>query len=148
MELIGLVEFSGCSLFFFSSRRRHTRYWRDWSSDVCSSDLGTIAKQTVGCSPPCCCCKTCCPSARRVAAISPTLRLLLLECQGHGGDEAALAGEGEDTHLLGHRASDLAERHALRRLRVGHDDRPPGLAARSGEGRVGKEGRSRLSPAH
>src|SRR3712207_8858059 len=27
--------------FFFSSRRRHTRYWRDWSSDVCSSDLQT-----------------------------------------------------------------------------------------------------------
>src|SRR5438445_3722898 len=27
------------SSFFFSSRRRHTRYWRDWSSDVCSSDL-------------------------------------------------------------------------------------------------------------
>src|SRR3712207_8606437 len=27
------------SVFFFSSRRRHTRYWRDWSSDVCSSDL-------------------------------------------------------------------------------------------------------------
>src|SRR3712207_1030142 len=26
-------------LFFFSSRRRHTRYWLDWSSDVCSSDL-------------------------------------------------------------------------------------------------------------
>src|SRR3712207_7866877 len=28
-----------CFIFFFSSRRRHTRYWRDWSSDVCSSDL-------------------------------------------------------------------------------------------------------------
>src|SRR5258707_8217863 len=28
--------------FFFSSRRRHTRYWRDWSSDVCSSDLSSI----------------------------------------------------------------------------------------------------------
>src|SRR3712207_9240511 len=28
--------------FFFSSRRRHTRYWRDWSSDVCSSDLEGI----------------------------------------------------------------------------------------------------------
>src|SRR5204863_6427763 len=27
------------SLFFFSSRRRHTRSLRDWSSDVCSSDL-------------------------------------------------------------------------------------------------------------
>src|SRR6476620_495002 len=24
--------------FVFSSRRRHTRYWRDWSADVCSSD--------------------------------------------------------------------------------------------------------------
>src|SRR3712207_1525229 len=30
---------SAWSCFFFSSRRRHTRYWRDWSSDVCSSDL-------------------------------------------------------------------------------------------------------------
>src|SRR3989442_3713055 len=28
-----------CSCFFFSSRRRHTRCGRDWSSDVCSSDL-------------------------------------------------------------------------------------------------------------
>src|SRR3712207_8243077 len=27
------------STFFFSSRRQQTRYWRDWSSDVCSSDL-------------------------------------------------------------------------------------------------------------
>src|SRR3712207_8715769 len=30
-------------VFFFSSRRRHTRYWRDWSSDVCSSDLQELA---------------------------------------------------------------------------------------------------------
>src|SRR5215510_11452212 len=28
-----------CFFFFFSSRRRHTRWPRDWSSDVCSSDL-------------------------------------------------------------------------------------------------------------
>src|SRR5699024_12178008 len=28
------------NFFFFSSRRRHTRSKRDWSSDVCSSDLG------------------------------------------------------------------------------------------------------------
>src|SRR5438874_6861768 len=28
--------------FFFSSRRRHTRSLRDWSSDVCSSDLQTL----------------------------------------------------------------------------------------------------------
>src|SRR3712207_4480271 len=39
--------------FFFASRRRHTRYWRDWSSDVCSSDLvlddfvGTIEDDVV-----------------------------------------------------------------------------------------------------
>src|SRR5690625_5885333 len=30
---------SNIFLFFFSSRRRHTRWPRDWSSDVCSSDL-------------------------------------------------------------------------------------------------------------
>src|SRR5256886_4342079 len=29
-------------LFFFSSRRRHTRFDCDWSSDVCSSDLGLV----------------------------------------------------------------------------------------------------------
>src|SRR5439155_9976660 len=29
--------------FFFSSRRRHTRWPRDWSSDVCSSDLARSA---------------------------------------------------------------------------------------------------------
>src|SRR3712207_7548879 len=33
---------SSAMFFFFSSRRRHTRYWRDWSSDVCSSDLNSI----------------------------------------------------------------------------------------------------------
>src|SRR3712207_2394517 len=42
-------------MFFFSSRRRHTRYWRDWSSDVCSSDLNEhsfffqLAGQVRGC---------------------------------------------------------------------------------------------------
>src|SRR5690606_41367431 len=30
--------------FFFSSRRRHTRFSRDWSSDVCSSDLETMRR--------------------------------------------------------------------------------------------------------
>src|SRR5690349_24560190 len=35
------MEESGRHSFFFSSRRRHTRSLRDWSSDVCSSDLGT-----------------------------------------------------------------------------------------------------------
>src|SRR5579884_1327235 len=33
--------------FFFSSRRRHTRWPRDWSSDVCSSDLTTKRRRFV-----------------------------------------------------------------------------------------------------
>src|SRR5437762_8070238 len=33
---------SSCD-FFFSSRRRHTRYIGDWSSDVCSSDLRYVS---------------------------------------------------------------------------------------------------------
>src|SRR6266487_6880915 len=37
------VRYTGCRFkylcFFFSSRRRHTRWTGDWSSDVCSSDL-------------------------------------------------------------------------------------------------------------
>src|SRR5947209_15750156 len=37
-KLVCLSAAEGC-VFFFSSRRRHTSYWRDWSSDVCSSDL-------------------------------------------------------------------------------------------------------------
>src|SRR5256885_12997544 len=36
------AERVSCSLFFFSSRRRHTRLQGDWSSDVCSSDLATL----------------------------------------------------------------------------------------------------------
>src|SRR5436309_4382403 len=41
-------------IFFFSSRRRHTRFSRDWSSDVCSSDLlssgiGPSAKRKTSC---------------------------------------------------------------------------------------------------
>src|SRR5262249_59933487 len=34
-----------CRLFFFSSRRRHTRLVSDWSSDVCSSDLEKGGRQ-------------------------------------------------------------------------------------------------------
>src|SRR5687768_17629012 len=42
----GVASLTYCLIFFFffSSRRRHTRCSSDWSSDVCSSDLYTIAK--------------------------------------------------------------------------------------------------------
>src|SRR5439155_12517314 len=46
--------------FFFSSRRRHTRWPRDWSSDVCTSDLGKAGGKRGG-----------------VAAAETTLRLYL-----------------------------------------------------------------------
>src|SRR3712207_2614149 len=39
MDLCRYISDISVYFFFFSSRRRHTRYWRDWSSDVCSSDL-------------------------------------------------------------------------------------------------------------
>src|SRR4051794_41629357 len=45
-----LEDFSGF-LFFFSSRRRHTRWTGDWSSDVCSSDLRRAADSS---SSSCC----------------------------------------------------------------------------------------------
>src|SRR5690606_40976579 len=37
-----------CCIFFFSSRRRHTRFSRDWSSDVCSSDLIGLVNDRIG----------------------------------------------------------------------------------------------------
>src|SRR3989449_1565668 len=38
--------------FFFSSRRRHTRCSRDWSSDVCSSDLPPTVLRILPVTPP------------------------------------------------------------------------------------------------
>src|SRR5205085_6875894 len=43
--LDGSRQLEGCQstcIFFFSSRRRHTRFDCDWSSDVCSSDLELV----------------------------------------------------------------------------------------------------------
>src|SRR2546429_2353550 len=40
--LVAYCNLINCFFFFFSSRRRHTRCSRDWSSDVCSSDLPAI----------------------------------------------------------------------------------------------------------
>src|SRR2546422_3282901 len=50
--LFDIVFVIFCFFFFFSSRRRHTRCSRDWSSDVCSSDL---VHGALNCSRfPCC----------------------------------------------------------------------------------------------
>src|SRR5256886_7068529 len=41
-DLLDEVNSRGEDVFFFSSRRRHTRFDCDWSSDVCSSDLDSL----------------------------------------------------------------------------------------------------------
>src|SRR5256885_16293280 len=43
---LGLGFHVGLAVFFFSSRRRHTRLQGDWSSDVCSSDLACALKES------------------------------------------------------------------------------------------------------
>src|SRR5256885_12521388 len=49
VNAVGWVERDLRIVFFFSSRRRHTRLQGDWSSDVCSSDLfrGYLAQEGV-----------------------------------------------------------------------------------------------------
>src|SRR2546429_2458875 len=47
LERVLLVYYVWLFFFFFSSRRRHTRCSRDWSSDVCSSDLLDVQKVPV-----------------------------------------------------------------------------------------------------
>src|SRR3712207_8922007 len=42
------ILLDGWCLCFFSSRRRHTRYWRDWSSDVCSFRSDLVGLQAGG----------------------------------------------------------------------------------------------------
>src|SRR5690606_40783234 len=43
-----IYQHSTRTSFFFSSRRRHTRFSRDWSSDVCSSDLVIVPRDHPG----------------------------------------------------------------------------------------------------
>src|SRR5207302_7199173 len=52
--------------FFFSSRRRHTRFSRDWSSDVCSSDLRQLNVTS--------------PTAANTAAMFATVGDVTLSC--------------------------------------------------------------------
>src|SRR5205807_5823759 len=73
------------TVFFFSSRRRHTRLQGDWSSDVCSSDLrvgGAVIRQQF-------------PDCR--ARLLPTGRLVEGERGAVGGDDGreALARHAE-----------------------------------------------------
>src|SRR5947207_14875571 len=108
------------SIFFFSSRRRHTRSLCDWSSDVCSSDL--VGPPVVG------------DRARRADDQQEDEQPLLIE-------EAAeqLSARGQERRLL-EVGGQVDLHHAA-------DERQPGQEQRSEERRVGKEWRSRWAPA-
>src|SRR3712207_7256883 len=87
--------------FFFSSRRRHTRYWRDWSSDVCSSDL--VGRER-----------------------APQHGQAALSVDGFGeavDDRAVGSGWVEGSQVLGHRASGDGEAVRSEERRVGEECR-------------------------
>src|SRR5262249_58530337 len=52
IRLLHYADLLFTALFFFSSRRRHTRLVSDWSSDVCSSDLGLACREKISSHPP------------------------------------------------------------------------------------------------
>src|SRR3712207_7295135 len=87
-------------VFFFSSRRRHTRYWRDWSSDVCSpisrDAVGRRPYREVG--------------DRRRALDGGELRELVVLAHVHGGQ----AADGGEVERLVERA--LVDRSEERRV--------------------------------
>src|SRR5690606_39638554 len=69
-----------CDVFFFSSRRRHTSFSRDWSSDVCSSDLRLLLLDAV-------------LVGRRVGGSGPGA-----QPEQAGGEEQGQGELGDDTH--------------------------------------------------
>src|SRR5690606_39564555 len=100
-----------------SSRRRHTRFSRDWSSDVCSSDLDTY-----------------------VAGTSP---LPIEEVLGWAGvDFLSEAQSGDSTVSLGSIGLGLNDKQQL----MVADNSHMNAFGRSEERRVGKEWRYRVSP--
>src|SRR3712207_9578140 len=110
--------------FFFSSRRRHTRYWRDWSSDVCSSDLETNGTTSN-------------------ADASAQSRKPSTQCK-----DSTTTGSGclQSTHRTRGENSKTQSTHTSPREKEQADENLG--KRRSEERRVGKECRSRWSPYH
>src|SRR2546429_10002259 len=158
-------RFAVLVFFFFSSRRRHTRCSRDWSSDVCSSDLTTGTLESLESSD------TIADGLR--ASLSPRTFAILRKHV----DRILLVSEEEIiaiTRLVWERMKIIVEPSssvalapllkpaAVKSLNLPprSDGKPPKLgvifsggnvdlnALRSEERRVGKECRSRWSPYH
>src|SRR5579864_1498474 len=87
--------------FFFSSRRRHTRLTCDWSTDVCSSDLGNVGGEGVAAakSGP-----EVSPSSKDFLAVRKLECILLVEgtAGGIGGTRIQIRGAlGVELHAEG-----------------------------------------------
>src|SRR2546426_1423136 len=109
-------------LFFFSSRRRHTRLQGDWSSDVCSSDLQRLEW------------------VRGAKEASTLMAELDLARSVLAKEEAEFMRSGDAVSEAERKATDAEQ--ALERLRADQASQ----RERSEERRVGKECRSRWSP--
>src|SRR2546421_4283749 len=94
--------------FFFSSRRRHTRSDRDWSSDVCSSDLEDAERFRLV------------QRFRRDHPIDETEALGILGAEQFAGEEQALSTRGADA--ANHERRDHRRRDAEPRLGEGEGD--------------------------
>src|SRR5271166_4938305 len=82
--------------FFFSSRRRHTRWPRDWSSDVCSSDLLAAGGGTGLAADPV---VQAARADRAAAAPGPALRLALhFTCRAWADPATVAFGEFDLRH--------------------------------------------------
>src|SRR6266481_2947319 len=92
--------------FFFSSRRRHTRWNCDWSSDVCSSDL--IASDAV----------------HDAQSIAPTERKITMEVFDGPGTPEVLGDEARLRQVLGNLVDNAMQHtpeNAVITVRVGTD---------------------------
>src|SRR6266542_561194 len=106
--------------FFFSSRRRHTRCYRDWSSDVCSSDLQVL-------------CSWSHPGRLRSEAAFAAL----------GGSAPVPASSGQTVRHRLNRGGDRQLNRALHTIvfsRLAHDDETKAYAAkRRAQGKTPRE---------
>src|SRR5690625_7596367 len=104
-----LYGFCMVFFFFFSSRRRHTRWPRDWSSDVCSSDLlDAVAKGIIA--NPNCTTMAAMPGLKALHAEAGLRRLIVSTYQAVSG--SGLAGVEE---LAGQREAGTPEARNLPR---------------------------------
>src|SRR6266498_3023839 len=120
--------------FFFSSRRRHTRCGRDWSSDVCSSDVGGHAPLPLRLLAP----RSASPAAAAAAAAHTAL-VALLPSQQPALDakfQDSLAQLGSGPHVRdGIRVGERAAWAVLAaRANDGSDATPPAFVPQPGPG--------------